>query len=622
MDIGHEIIREQQLFRKELRERVYWFIQLRWAAALGGFIGVAAVYLTGLGIPIWPLLAVVSFIAAYNSVCVWLGRRIESYRPAEVRTFEIFAHAQIILDLISLFVLIVMTGGPGSPLLIFVMFHVILAGILLSPLSCYLYAGLILLALAGVIGLQLTGHVPAWSVQAGHPFFCTGRDVPAMVISYLAFAAGILIAAFLITSVKVTLRFKGRELMKVSRELEVSNTKLTSLYEMIKEVGSYSNLQNLMNSAVRHAAQIMGVKACSIKLMDYDSNCLRFASTYGLSEDYLSKDCVSLERSAINRRIIEGSLYTIAHIDEESYFQYPEDIRREGIRSMLCLPLKGDDKILGVFCVYSGEEDYFQEADARFFSLMTDLTALAMERLNLDTAKTWFLNKAAHQIRSPLNAIQTMLGVLAGGYLGPLNNEQKQTIERCRKRLAVQQDVINDLLQLASERREGLPLAFHPVDPAEVLAVLAPLFRAQAADKGLTFEVEADEHIPDVLARDEMLDEVFSNLISNALKYTPVGGRVKVVLTRVSPEAVRFEVRDTGIGIPEADQARLFSEFFRAENAKAMAEEGTGLGLVIVKRVMDRLGGTIVVESRVGQGTNVSCLFRVAPPGKPAETQP
>jgi signal transduction histidine kinase len=106
---------------------------------------------------------------------------------------------------------------------------------------------------------------------------------------------------------------------------------------------------------------------------------------------------------------------------------------------------------------------------------------------------------------------------------------------------------------------------------------------------------------------------LFSNLISNAVKYTSSGGKVDVVLELLSRDRVKFQVSDSGIGIPEEDVSRLFTEFFRAENAKALAEEGTGLGLVIVKEILDFMGGSISVRSKVGQGTIFTCLLPVAP---------
>ncbi|MBF0549588.1 MAG: PAS domain-containing sensor histidine kinase, partial [Deltaproteobacteria bacterium] len=170
-------------------------------------------------------------------------------------------------------------------------------------------------------------------------------------------------------------------------------------------------------------------------------------------------------------------------------------------------------------------------------------------------------------------------------------------------------DTINDLLKLASENDESRRQPFHPVDAAAVLQAMIPIYLTQAEQKNLMFEVRMAAELPQVLGQERLLDEIFTNLISNAIKYTPAGGRVLVSLSEESADKIVLKVEDTGIGIPESDLHRLFAEFFRAENAKAMVEEGTGLGLAIVKEVLDQMNGTIKVASQIGRGTTVTCLI-------------
>ncbi|MBF0549935.1 MAG: GAF domain-containing sensor histidine kinase [Deltaproteobacteria bacterium] len=395
--------------------------------------------------------------------------------------------------------------------------------------------------------------------------------------------------------------------------------KLIALYEMIKEGHGHTRLQDFMDSVTRNTTQIMGVKACAIKMLDPERKRLRFASTHGLSEDYLSKDYIELDKSGINRQVIEGSLYSIGRIDEDHYFQFPEDIRKEGINSMLCLPLTADSDTFGVLCVYSEQANYFNEADIGLFSIMTDLIALTMDRITRDIAQSWFMNKATHQMRSPLNTIKSMLHLLDHGYLGALTEQQLEIVTRCTTRLTILQHTVDDLLKLAAKRREvGLP-RLTPMNLAATVKTLEPMYRVQATEQGIGLEVQISEDLPSIMAQAAMLDDLLSNLLSNAVKYTPAGGLVTVRLTMAASGWVQLEVSDTGIGIPEVDKPRLFTEFFRAENAKSMVEEGTGLGLVIVREILDRLGGTIQLDSLVGQGTRFTCLFPAAPQPAPAE---
>jgi K+-sensing histidine kinase KdpD len=382
---------------------------------------------------------------------------------------------------------------------------------------------------------------------------------------------------------------------------------------MIREMGLCSDLQKLMDTATRLAARIMGVKGCSIKLVDEEAKTLRFASTYGLSQDYLAKGKVDIDKSPINRRIFEGAVWAIGSIDEKDYFQYPEDIRKEGIASMICLPLRVEKKIFGIFCVYSDESYRFGEGDIQFFSLMTDLSAIAIENLRSGLLKLWFMMKVSHQLRSPLNAVHTMLKPMSEEYLGPLNAGQKNSLDRCLKRIKNLGELINDLLRLGEKKSEVAAPVWYPVDLAAALRPMMEFFQSQALQKGIDFRVQAAEDLPRVRANEKLIDELFTNLISNAIKYTPDAGRVEVSLRRDPKDGVCLEVSDSGIGIADEDLPRLFTEFFRTDNAKAFAEEGTGLGLAIVKEILDRLGGTIRVESRLGQGSRFFCRLPGAP---------
>jgi len=609
MDLGHELIKEQLFFRKELKERVGWFIQLRWVAAAAAFLGAWIAYYLKPMLPIFSVSAIIAVILLYNALFYVIWLRLKTDKPYEVRAYAIFTHIQITLDLICLYFIIFFTGGIFIPVLIFVIFHIILSGILLSPASCFVYAVLVIFASGGLTILQKAAILPDQPALFQGPFSPYSFELSDMAVLHLIFAVMILISAFLITSIKISLRTKGRELLKISRELDTSNAKLTALYEMVKEMDACSDFQNLLDLATRYATKIMGVKGCSIKLLDDRREMLKFSSTYGLSEDYASKGDIDIEKSPINRNVIQGASYCIGNISEEDYFQYPENIRKEGIASMMCLPLRVEKTILGVFSVYGERPDFFKGEDIKFFTLMTDLTALAIENLKNDLNKTWFLKKAAHQLRSPINAISSMMKTMRKEYLGPVTTEQNDTIIRCEKRIQDLGGLINDLLDLEIRRTDIVKATLHPVNGKKILRSLSNLYQTQASEKGIGIAFTITENSPDILADERLVDELFANLISNAIKYTRPGGKVRVSLTKADRHRVCFEVSDTGIGISREDMVHLFTEFFRTEEAKELVEEGTGLGLVIVKEILDRIKGTISVKSIPGEGTSFTCLL-------------
>lgn len=609
MRLGYELVKEQLFFRKELRERLLWFINLRWIVAGLASIGVVFARALGQQIAFTPIIIVIGVVYLYNIFFFFVWRRLELIKPQQTGHFNFFAHAQISLDLLALYSIIYFTGGILSPILIFVIFHVILAGILLSLISAVLYGVTCILAVGFLDLMQKVSFLPVQPILFHEFLHPHGIDFPSPLVTYIVFSAAMLITVFLVSSVKLSLKEKGRELLYVSKELEDRNSKLTGLYEMVKHMCMSTELQGLMDSATRNAAHIMGVKACSIKLLDDRRKRLRFSSTYGLSEDYLAKGAIDIEKSPINRRIIRGSIYSIGEIGEKDYFQYPEDIRKEGISSMVCLPLRVERSVLGVFCVYSDISHHFNEEDIRFFSLMADLTALTIENLKSEVNKTWFLQKAAHQLRSPLNAIFSMLELLSKNYLGAMNEDQTRTVKRCEKRIQILNKIVDDLLSIGMRRMDQKDIHLKPVDILKVIKPIIGFYKAQAKDAGLNITFEIDDSIPKISATERMVDDLITNLISNAIKYTLSGGSISVVLAKDENGLIRFEVSDSGIGIPEKEMPNLFSEFFRATNAKDTAEEGTGLGLVIVKEIVEGLSGSVSVESREGKGTSITCIM-------------
>lgn len=184
-------------------------------------------------------------------------------------------------------------------------------------------------------------------------------------------------------------------------------------------------------------------------------------------------------------------------------------------------------------------------------------------------------------------------------------------IARCEQRIGNLRQVIADLLDLGVKRTDLSKITMHPVNIADVVKPLVHLYQSQAAAKNLDFTCDIEEGLPNILAQEKLMDELLNNLISNAIKYTPSGGKVRIRVARESSDRVLCEVADTGIGIPADDISRLFTEFFRSTNAKELTEEGTGLGLVIVKEILDRLRGTIAVSSKLDEGTCFTCFFPV-----------
>jgi signal transduction histidine kinase len=228
--------------------------------------------------------------------------------------------------------------------------------------------------------------------------------------------------------------------------------------------------------------------------------------------------------------------------------------------------------------------------------------------------RTWFMMKVAHNLRAPLAGMLSILEVVRDGYLGPINDDQSEYLRRLERRARTMLALVNELMAL-SRNRQRREVESGVTELAALARRVQRTFQDKAAEKRIGFQVSLSTDLPDVRGRLETVEQMLENLVSNAIKYTPADGSVEVRFARANG-TVRIEVSDTGIGIPAADRPKLFTEFFRAENAKAMEEVGTGLGLAIVKDIVDQLGGRIFMESEEGVGT----IFVVHLPIAPAAT--
>jgi signal transduction histidine kinase len=217
----------------------------------------------------------------------------------------------------------------------------------------------------------------------------------------------------------------------------------------------------------------------------------------------------------------------------------------------------------------------------------------------LDRVKSGFMRKVAHELRAPVAAISSLITAILQGYASPAKTRELQ--ERAAERANELLGLIEDLLNLArlKDIKHGATLT--PVSLETVLKDVLGLHTPEAELKGIRVSVHT-QPCHTVLADPAHIKQLWTNLIGNAVKYTPNNGQVTV---RLQPDRDRCVgvVEDTGIGIPQEDMPRLFEEFYRTDQAKAFARHGTGLGLSIAKQIVEQYGGGISVESELGRRT-------------------
>jgi signal transduction histidine kinase len=618
---------------EELAGRVAWQIQLRWFAALGVLFATwVASSVFEIQLPLGPIYAIGLFILFYNALFrLYLERQLSfpsrarssgyiysalfrfhlsqlEREPAKTATiFDRFAKVQTSLDWVAMILLVHFSGGVESPLLFYFIFHLVLASILLSPRACYFFATLAALAVGALAILEYADLIPHVSLGFIPASLYQNGLYIASVLFF--FTTSLYISVYLATSVTINLRQKDKELLRLQQRLASAYQRIQTLYDVTTTVSSTLNLEEVLNLIAQAAAEAMDIKACTIRLVDESGQKVETVAAYGLSEEFLAKGPIEVEKSSVTRQALAGESTIMADVSQNSYLQYPAEAVAEGIASMLCVPLVIRGQSEGMICVYCAEPDHFSESDAEFLSALASggataiVNARAYQALEMaDQAKSEFVRMVTHELRSPLSAVQSMMRIMEQGYVGSLTQKQQDLVERSQRRISFLLALVKDLLDLAAGKMEQLKGEKKEVLLNRIITKVTELLETRAEEKGLNFQIEIAQEPLVLTGIEDGLERVFMNLVSNAVKYTPDGGSVTVKAWSEG-DTIKVKVSDTGIGIAEEALPRIFSEFYRAKNAKAMEMEGTGLGLAIAKDVVEKHGGQITVKSAVGEGS-------------------
>ena len=422
------------------------------------------------------------------------------------------------------------------------------------------------------------------------PLFGAGRgSLPVMAgVSLLGGASGFAVLYLLIQRSPSfsSLRLRANDLQLFCRA--------------IKESASTLALQEILDASTRIIMEVTGVAGCTLNLFNPRTGRMERRSSIGAGRS------AEIEQDSYQKALIAGEPLVVRDTRARKFPEVDDEIE-----SLICVPLRLRERTLGAVCIYGERGQKLSPEMISILGSLGDVVSLAIAHAmvhadfrTLVDAKTRFMLQASHELRSPSNAIQSIAQTLLQGYLGELTEKQREMISRINVRAKILSDVVSDLLVLARGRAEVSTRKFGPVDLGLLARESTLLFEERARQKGVGLDFEPHEASTIVHGNEDGLRSVITNLLENAIKYTPGGGTVTVRL-RGDGDRIGLEVRDTGIGIPGDERERLFSEFFRASNARRLSETGTGLGLAIVKHAVEQCGGTVAVESELGVGTTV-----------------
>jgi signal transduction histidine kinase len=275
---------------------------------------------------------------------------------------------------------------------------------------------------------------------------------------------------------------------------------------------------------------------------------------------------------------------------------------------LLIVPARREGETLALIGVLRDQGTFSQDAEG-FLLRLAERAAGAIENTQLyqaaqlaDESKSQFITIVTHELKIPMTSIRGYADLIRQGTVGPVTDQQVQFLDTIRNNVDRMAELVSDLSDISRIDTGRLKVNLEALPITEYLRETVANLRPQFEDKRQQVAIELDRDLPMVMVDRARLVQILINLLSNANKYTPEEGSITIKGARVG-STLRVVVQDTGIGLPEDEQAQLFSQFFRSEQPEAREQSGWGLGLYVTRRLLELMNGEIGVESSIGEGS-------------------
>ncbi|MDD5689556.1 MAG: ATP-binding protein [Caldisericia bacterium] len=443
------------------------------------------------------------------------------------------------------------------------------------------------------------------------------KDSQLLIIYVLSVILALIIS---VRSVNITNKTipetKGEKINKLDDDLNIIKNQLNLIKELRDLFYTSSNIQEALSLFFDKLKDAFSAKACSMRLLESTGVLSNIMAQSGLSKDYVYKGEIDLNRSELNREVLLGQIIQVSDISSSPLIQYTKELTKEGIKSIIGVPIlaKGNETI-GILKLYfnSPKEEIGEDVKELLLCISGEIglliqNDLALKKLKeVDREKFLFLTTTAHQLRSPVAGLQSLLEIINNGYVGEINPKQKELIQRGIKRTNYMLNLISDLVSLASSELQ-VKKEYGKVSLCELTSDIVDSLKERVFEKSIDFTFNRPKKELYVFGNEDDLRKAIENIIENAVKYTKENGVVSVIIGEKQDFAT-ITVSDTGIGIPRESLSNLFHDFYRSPNAKEFAEHGTGLGLSIVKRIIQEHNGRIFLASELGKGTTIKLFL-------------
>lgn len=395
-----------------------------------------------------------------------------------------------------------------------------------------------------------------------------------------------------------------------------------SLANVSRTINSTLNLDDALQVVTAEACELMRAKMCSLMMLDESREWLDLRASYGAGKAYVSKPRLSLGESLLGVVVRRKKPLQVANVQISSRYQNVEVARREGLVSLLSVPLLFTGEAIGTLSVYTGVLYNFSNEEIRILSALAELSAIAIEKARLyerivDVEEQLRQNEklsalgllaaeVAHEIRNPLTVMKMLYHSLDLKF--PAGDPRAKDTRIISEKMEHLNKIVEQILAFARTTEPKLA----PVNLTQLIDELGLLVRHKLKNQNVAWKTKLDSNLPAVNGDATQLEQAFLNLILNATEAMPNGGTLTISAKAAnasrsegSASLIVIEFKDTGEGMTEEQQQRAFTSLLSTTK-----RTGTGLGLAIVHRIVEAHHGKLTLRSKRGEGT----VIRVALP--------
>lgn len=452
-----------------------------------------------------------------------------------------------------------------------------------------------------------------------------------------------------LATIDMNLRMKKslEQLSETNKDLAGSLYRLNALYDTSSRFAGTLDKKKLINYMIEGIDKSLSFSlTCTLSLCSEDKPVLLINSLYDLSDELIN--ALKLRTVLHYKSMFEDNKYPFA-LDAESlrvikHIKYPANKFNFNLFQYdnMFAPVKLGDTVFG--CIEIFKDVPFSTEDATCFQTIAQQVTLPLKSATLyqeiketnlkleklERLKSEFISIVSHELRTPLTSIKNSLDILLTGKCGEINESGNKFLDMAKRNVQRLSGIINDLLDLSKIEAGKMDFHFKNINIHQVIEYVKSTISILAKEKGLNLNIVEAEDLPEIYADSQRLEQVLTNLVSNAIKFTPEGKNITITselknagdisvhpyfqdeIANLNGDYIVVSVKDEGIGIAETDLLRAFDKFAQIENSLSRKAGGSGLGLPIAKQLLDAHKGAIWCDSQLEKGSNFCFAIPVA----------